>query len=88
MKTVPVHKKNPALGVKALTYLNHVFLEEEDAVAIKDNEEVTLMDWGNAIVRKINYDNGKVVSLEGELHLEVCLLRVIEVLCILSEIAG
>lgn len=70
MRTVPRHKKNPALGNKAIVQLSQIFLELEDATKINLNEEITLMDWGNAIVRKINHDNGKLVSLEGELHLE------------------
>ena len=28
-----------------------VWLEQEDAQAISEGEEVTLMDWGNAIVQ-------------------------------------
>jgi len=69
VRTVPRHKKNPALGNKPIVHLSQIFLEEEDAIHIRLDEEVTLMDWGNAIVRKINHDNGKLVSLEGELHL-------------------
>jgi len=29
------------------------------------------MDWGNAIERKVVHDNGTVVALEDELHLEI-----------------
>jgi len=65
------HKKNPSLGSKTVTYTSRILLELEDAKVMKENEEVTLMDWGNAIVRKIHRDDeGKVVKLEGELHLE------------------
>jgi glutamyl-tRNA synthetase len=28
-----------------------VWLEQEDAAALSEGEEVTLMDWGNAIVQ-------------------------------------
>lgn len=30
-----------------------VWLEQEDAQLLHDGEEVTLMDWGNAIVEKV-----------------------------------
>jgi glutamyl-tRNA synthetase len=70
VRTVPRHKKNPALGNKPIVHLSQIFLEADDAAKIKLEEEVTLMDWGNAIIHKINHDNGKIVSLEGVLHLE------------------
>eukprot|EP01027_Heterolobosea_sp_BB2_P027329 GEZU01042660.1.p2 GENE.GEZU01042660.1~~GEZU01042660.1.p2 ORF type:complete len:732 (-),score=325.35 GEZU01042660.1:227-2395(-) len=71
LKEVPKHKKNPELGIKAIKLSNTILLEREDADLIKENEEVTLMDWGNAIVQKLNKDaDGKITSLEGVLHLE------------------
>jgi glutamyl-tRNA synthetase len=33
-------------------------------------EEVTLMDWGNAIIKEIKADNGIITQLVGELHLD------------------
>ncbi|ELR17023.1 glutamine-tRNA ligase [Acanthamoeba castellanii str. Neff] len=70
-KSVPRHRKNLELGEKVLTFTNTVYLEQEDAKILKDNEEFTLMNWGNAIVRKITKsDDGVVTAMEGELHLE------------------
>jgi glutamyl/glutaminyl-tRNA synthetase/translation elongation factor EF-1beta len=68
-KTVPRHKKEPLLGNKVLSYKNVVYLEGTDAELIRDGEEVTLMDWGNAIVEKKETKNGKL-TLYGRLHLE------------------
>ena len=31
--------------------MQEVWLEQEDAAAVSEGEEVTLMDWGNAIIR-------------------------------------
>ena len=31
--------------------VQEIWLEQEDAQAISEGEEVTLMDWGNAIVQ-------------------------------------
>ena len=43
-----------------------VWLEQEDAQLLHDGEEVTLMDWGNAIVEKVQRDtDGHTVT--GEL---------------------
>ncbi|EFC43845.1 predicted protein [Naegleria gruberi] len=65
------HKKNDSLGKKTTYYTNTIYLDREDAAAIEQNEEVTLMDWGNAIIQEIvKDDSGKVVELKGVLHLE------------------
>lgn len=68
-KSVLRHKKNPSLGEKILTYSNKIFLEGADARAIVKGEEVTLMDWGNAIVDSIEESNN-VIVLHGHLHPE------------------
>jgi len=70
LKSVPRHKKNPDLGNKIITYQNRIFIDQADASAIKDNEEVTLMDWGNAVIKTITRDSsGKVTALEADLNL-------------------
>ncbi|EEB08143.1 glutamate-tRNA ligase [Schizosaccharomyces japonicus yFS275] len=68
----PKHKKNAALGDKEITYSNTILFDQADAQSFKKDEEITLMDWGNAYVRDIVYDadNKTVVSLKLELHLE------------------
>ncbi|KAJ3701433.1 hypothetical protein LUZ61_005138 [Rhynchospora tenuis] len=65
------HKKYEPAGKKATTFTNKIWLEYTDAASISQGEEVTLMDWGNAIVKEIKKDsNNKIVGLIGELHLE------------------
>jgi glutamyl-tRNA synthetase len=67
----PKHKKNPAVGEKDVYYSSKVLIEQIDAAAIKDGEEVTFMDWGNVICTKVNKDaDNKVVSIDAKLHLE------------------
>lgn len=39
-KTIPKHKKNPYLGTKVLTLSPSIFIEREDSVLLKENEEV------------------------------------------------
>ncbi|EIE22615.1 glutamyl-tRNA synthetase, putative [Coccomyxa subellipsoidea C-169] len=69
--SVPKHKKNADVGTKATTRTKEVWLEQEDAQAISEGEEVTLMDWGNAIVQRVSKDeSGAATGLEGVLHLE------------------
>lgn len=63
-KDVPLHKKNPDVGTKKTVYSKNVILEKEDADSFEDKEEVTLMDWGNAILK--SKSDG---ALEFDLHL-------------------
>ncbi|KAL3814592.1 hypothetical protein ACJIZ3_015860 [Penstemon smallii] len=65
------HKKYEGAGEKAVTYSNTIWIDYADAESISVNEEVTLKDWGNAIVKEIKKDeNGIVTQLVGVLHLE------------------
>lgn len=66
----PRHDKNPELGTKKVAYSENIILEQEDAKLFKLDEEITLMKWGNAIVRKIEKSGDVVTHLELELHLE------------------
>ncbi|KAJ7104112.1 glutamyl-tRNA synthetase [Mycena belliarum] len=69
-KTVPRHKKNPGIGTKVTTYANRIIVEQVDAASFALGEEITLMDWGNAIVRnKLLAADGSVSSLTVDLHL-------------------
>jgi len=58
------------LEKKSVTYSNNLFIEFEDAQAIEPNEEVTLFDWGNIIVRSINKNEDGSLSLIGETNLQ------------------
>ncbi|KAK2743636.1 hypothetical protein FQN57_004745 [Myotisia sp. PD_48] len=68
----PKHVKNPDVGQKKVYYSSKILLEQIDAKSFAANEEITLMNWGNAFVRKIEVDQGTglVTGLELELHLE------------------
>ena len=68
----PKHNKNPSLGFKEVRFSNSVVLEQEDALSFGDGEEITLMNWANAIVRQkqtsLNPPNNRITHLELELH--------------------
>ena len=70
VRILPRHKKYEGAGKKATTFANRIWLEYADASVVSVGEEVTLMDWGNAIIREIKTDNGTITQLVGELHLE------------------
>ncbi|KAG8813754.1 hypothetical protein FRC17_001441 [Serendipita sp. 399] len=69
IKEMPRHKKNPAIGTKKTVYASEIIIEQADARGLTDGEEITLMDWGNAIVRQIRKSGEVVESIEMELHL-------------------
>ncbi|KAI6045554.1 tRNA synthetases class I, catalytic domain-containing protein [Pisolithus marmoratus] len=68
---LPLHKKDPTVGQKNVVYTKTILMEQEDAASFEDNEEITLMDWGNALVRsKTTGPHGEITSLILGLHLE------------------
>ncbi|KAL9016666.1 MAG: hypothetical protein Q9185_005993 [Variospora sp. 1 TL-2023] len=71
----PKHGKNPELGTKKVAYSSEILIDQADAQAFAQDEEITLMNWGNAIVRSISHSlnpihRSLVTSLELELHLQ------------------
>jgi len=68
--TVPKHNKNPAVGNKASYRAATVLIEQVDAQAVSEGEEITLMSWGNCVVREVARDAaGAVTGVTAELHL-------------------
>jgi glutamyl-tRNA synthetase len=70
----PKHAKYD-LGTKKIVFSSNVLLEQADAASFEQDEEITLMNWGNAIVRKISHSLNPlkmktVTGLELELHLQ------------------
>ncbi|KAI9892205.1 MAG: hypothetical protein M1814_001664 [Vezdaea aestivalis] len=82
----PRHIKNPDLGTKKVAFSNSIYIEQEDAKSLKEGEEFTLMNWGNAFVRKVSpSDSGIVEGIELELHLEGSVKTTAKKLTWLSE---
>ncbi|MCJ1275927.1 hypothetical protein MMC21_003732 [Puttea exsequens] len=71
----PKHGKNPGLGTKKVAFSEEILIEQVDAQNFQQDEEITLMNWGNAFVRKISHSlnplsHSTVTALELELHLQ------------------
>ncbi len=70
----PKHGKNPELGTKKVAYSSTILIDQADAQSFQQDEEITLMNWGNAFVRKISTSlnplNRDVTGLELELHIQ------------------
>lgn len=72
-KAVPKHKKNLDVGTKTTVYDSTIWMDQEDAQSFGDNEEITIMDWGNVYVRakKMAADgSGVVEGLELEANFD------------------
>ena len=69
-KQSPAHPKNPEVGSRTVWTAPQVFIEEEDAVLLKEGENVTLINWGNILIKSIEKDaTGKILSVQGQLNL-------------------
>lgn len=66
----PKHAKNTDLGTKKVVLDKQIVIAQEDAKSFSLNEEITLMNWGNAFVSSISTDpaTGKVTGLNLALH--------------------
>ncbi|KAH0594656.1 hypothetical protein MHUMG1_07490 [Metarhizium humberi] len=58
----PKHPKNHSLGTKDVTFANQIYIEQADAAAVRQGEEITLMSWGNALVRQVTRSNDQPVT--------------------------
>lgn len=68
---VPVHPKDKTLGMRPFFLGNELWIEQGDAQAMVEGKEVTLMQWGNAIIDKIHRDStGAVTEVEGRSNVE------------------
>ena len=65
IKKCPRHRKNADLGTKDVYYTREIYLDLFNTDDISEGEEITLMNWGNVIIKSKNND-----GLVGELHLD------------------
>ncbi|KAF2496671.1 glutamyl-tRNA synthetase [Lophium mytilinum] len=73
------HAKNKDVGTKKVVYSQSIIIEQADAASFAQDEEITLMAWGNAIVRSVSHSINPLASPAGlktvtgvelELHLQ------------------
>lgn len=69
---VAIHPKNEALGKKTITVAPKVYIDYEDAQALKEAENATFINWGNLLIKKINKDpvSGRISSIDASLNLD------------------
>ncbi|KAI5147944.1 glutamyl-tRNA synthetase [Enteropsectra breve] len=61
IRNIPKNKKNNELGDKSVVFSQSILISQEDASALQDGEEFTLMHWGNAVLRSKTCDSTGVV---------------------------
>jgi glutamyl-tRNA synthetase len=65
------HPKNPAVGTKTVVFADCVQIDQVDAITFTEGEEITLMGWGNAFVRRNEKtESGVVAEIQVELNLD------------------
>eukprot|EP00752_Nemacystus_decipiens_P004043 g3702.t1 len=64
---VALHPKRPELGQRAMRLSSVALVEGGDADGLAEGEEITLKNWGNVKITKLDKDDGgKVTKLSGE----------------------
>lgn len=67
--TRALHKKDPSLGSKVYYKSDVIYMDAEDIAQIKDGDEVTLMDWCNAFIRAIQFDDSTHLPIRASITL-------------------
>ena len=67
--TAQKHPKDPSIGTKQVWVGPRILIEAVDAEALKVGENATFINWGNLVIKKINKEAGKVVSVDAETNL-------------------
>ena len=60
---IPKFKKNLSLGNKTIIKSSHILISQEDANILNNNEEFTLMNWGNMKVKEKQIVNGIIIKI-------------------------
>ena len=66
----PKHVKNPDVGTKSVRFSNRLLLDQADVTTFAPEEEITLMSWGNAIVKTLDKATSPIKEIQLQLHLE------------------
>ncbi|GKT35325.1 Glutaminyl-tRNA synthetase [Aduncisulcus paluster] len=65
-KAVLLHKKVPTLGTRKCFYDHHLFVAHADALLFKEGEKLTLKNWGNVVVKKIDKSSDGSIVIDVE----------------------
>ncbi|CAH1392443.1 unnamed protein product [Nezara viridula] len=57
------HPKNPDIGEKNVWLAPKVWIDEADAILVKEGENITLINWGNVSIKTIMKKNDKIEKI-------------------------
>lgn len=63
------HPKNAEVGLKKVIFSQEIYMDQADAKTFKKDEEITVMAWGNAIVREIT-GTDTITGITAEINLK------------------
>ncbi|KAJ2907037.1 uncharacterized protein MKZ38_008605 [Zalerion maritima] len=67
----PKHPKNKDVGTKKWVFSSNLLFDQVDAAGFAQDEEITLMTWGNAILRSVVKDDaGEITTLGLDANLD------------------
>ena len=64
--TAQRHPKDPSLGTKTVWVGPKVLVEAVDAEQLHEGQNATFINWGNIMIKKVNRQEGRIVSVEAE----------------------
>ncbi|CAD0203763.1 unnamed protein product [Chrysodeixis includens] len=69
--TVALHPKNPDVGNKTVWVSNRLLIDQVDALALKEGENATFINYGNIMINKIHVaSDGTVSSIDATPNLD------------------
>lgn len=66
--TAPVNPKDPSKGTRTLYTSPQVWIPDDDAQRIKEGDKITLLNWSNVIIDKINKEGDRITSIDSHLQ--------------------
>nr|CAD7393466.1 unnamed protein product [Timema cristinae] len=63
------HPKNPEVGSKTVWVGPRVLIDRADAETLVEGQNTTFINWGNLLIKKINRENGKIISVDADPNL-------------------
>lgn len=60
--SVQIHPQKPEMGMRVMRRYNKLYIDQCDAVTIKEGEEITLLRWGNFVISRIEKDTDGCVT--------------------------
>ncbi|CAD1476646.1 unnamed protein product, partial [Heterotrigona itama] len=64
------HPKNISKGTKQVSVGSQLYIERNDANLLIEGQNITLINWGNVLIKKIEKENNVIKQITAQLNLE------------------